>query len=103
MNTAHWINHFRRNRLSRREPDWQAPIAMDLQTIGRVLPSLEQFQLGDGGGPACLIAHDAERFRGSSDEIRTLVDLWFGEEKEHSRLLSCAVQRFGGRLIQSHW
>ena len=76
---------------------------MDLHTIGRVLPSLEQFQLGDGGGPACLIAHDAERFRGRSADIRLLVNLWFAEEKEHSRLLSCAVRRFGGRLIRSHW
>src|SRR3954469_14685440 len=103
MDTAHWINHFRQNQLNRPEPDWEAPIPMDLRTIGRVLPSLEQFQLGDGGGPACLIAHDAERFRGSSEEIRTLVDLWFAEEKEHSRLLRCAVKRFGGRFIQSHW
>jgi hypothetical protein len=36
--------------------------------------SLEQFQLGDGGGPACLIAYDAERFRSISDGVRTLVD-----------------------------
>ena len=35
--------------------------------------------------------------------MRTLVDLWFAEEKEHSRLLSGAVRRFGGRLIKSHW
>ena len=76
---------------------------MDAAMIRRVLPSLEQFQLGDGGGPASLIAHNAERFRGSSDEVRTLVDLWFAEEREHSRLLSCAVRRFGGRLIKSHW
>jgi hypothetical protein len=65
--------------------------------------SLEQFQLGDGGGPACLIAWDAERFRSSNDGTRTLVDLWFLEEREHSRLLGDAVARFGGRCIQSHW
>ena len=35
--------------------------------------------------------------------MRTIVDSWFAEEKEHSRLLSCAVQRFGGKLIKSHW
>jgi len=67
------------------------------------LPSLEQFALGDGGGPACLIAHDAERFRGTSDEMRTVVDLWFREEREHARLLTCAAQRLGGSARQSHW
>lgn len=103
MNTHRWIQHFRQNKRHRVEPQWHTPIRLDLRTIARVLPSLEQFQLGDGGGPACLIAHDAESFRGSSEDIRALVDLWFAEEKEHSRLLSCAVQRFGGRLIRSHW
>ena len=71
--------------------------------IATMLPSLEQFQLGDGGGPASLISRDAARFLGSSGELRHLVDLWFREEQEHSRLLGCAVRRFGGRLIRSHW
>ena len=103
MNLQRWIQHFRLNKLRRVEPDWKAPIRLDQRTLSCVLPSLEQFQLGDGGGPACLIAHDAESFRGQSEAMRTLVDLWFAEEKEHSRLLSCAVNRFGGRLIRSHW
>ena len=103
MNTTPWIKHFHENRLNRPEPDWHAPVIMGLPTIAQVLPSLEGFQLGDGGGPASLIAADAERFRGSSDNMRTIVDFWFAEEKEHSRLLSCAVRRFGGRLIKSHW
>jgi hypothetical protein len=103
MNTTHWIQHFRDNKRDRAEPDWNAPIRLDMRTLARVLPSLVQFQLGDGGGPACLIARDAETFRGASEDIRTLVDLWFDEEKEHSRLLSCAVRRFGGKLIRSHW
>jgi hypothetical protein len=76
---------------------------MAYHTVAKLIPSLEQFQLGDGGGPACLIAHDAERFRGQSEEIRKIVDLWFAEEREHSRLLGCAVRRFGGRRIESHW
>jgi hypothetical protein len=50
-----------------------------------------------------LIAHNAECFRRSSDDVRALVDLWFAEEREHSRLLSCAVRRFGGKVIKSHW
>ena len=31
------------------------------------------------------------------------MDLWFAEEAEHARLLGCAVRRFGGRIITSHW
>jgi len=103
MNTTRWIKHFQHNRFNRPEPKWDAPITMDLHTISRVLPSLEGFQLGDGGGPASLIAVDAQRFRKSSEHMRVIVDSWFAEEKEHSRLLSCAVRRFGGKLIKSHW
>jgi hypothetical protein len=64
---------------------------------------VEQFRLGDGGGPASLIAYDRESFRGSSEEMRQIVDLWFAEEAEHARLLGGAVKRFGGRFIYSHW
>ncbi|MGV3755990.1 MAG: ferritin-like domain-containing protein [Verrucomicrobiota bacterium] len=103
MNCTRWIEHFRKNRENRPEPDWQAPITMPPSKIAKLIPSLEQFELGDGGGPASLIAHNAESFRGSSEEMRTLVDLWFKEEKEHSRLLSGAVKRFGGRKITGHW
>jgi len=103
MNTTYWITHFRRNLQNRAEPPWDAPVTLTPSLVRQVLPSLEQFQLGDGGGPASLIAWNAERFRGSSAHIRELVDLWFAEEKEHSRLLSHAVRRFGGKLIKGHW
>src|SRR5262245_37174735 len=103
MNYTKWIHHFERNRRHRVEPDWAAAKSVSATVLGPLLRSLEQFQLGDGGGPACLIAFDAERFRGSAAEMGRLVDLWFAEEREHARLLGCAVDRFGGRRIQSHW
>jgi hypothetical protein len=71
--------------------------------VRKLLPSIEQFKLGDGGGPASLIARDAPNYRNSSEDTRMLVDLWFQEEREHSRLLGQAVRRFGGREIDSHW
>jgi len=100
---SRWLDHFRRNRERRSEPDWTAPITLSREMVQPLVRSLEQFQLGDGGGPACLIAWDAERFRSSNGGTRTLVDLWFAEEREHSRLLSAAVARFGGRCIDGHW
>jgi hypothetical protein len=103
MNYAKWIAHFERNRLYRSEPDWSAPVSIPQPALDPLVRSLEQFRLGDGGGPASLIAHDAERFRSRTDEMRAIVDFWFAEEAEHSRLLGCAVDRFGGRHITSHW
>lgn len=69
----------------------------------KLIPSLEQFQLGDGGGPAFLIAWNRERLFEQISAYRELITLWFKEEKEHSRLLSQAVDRVGGTPRQSHW
>src|SRR5712691_4340966 len=78
----HWLAHFRRNRENRPEPAWNAPITLAPDVVRPLVKSLAQFQLGDGGGPASLIAWDAERFRSSSAGTRALVDLWFVEERE---------------------
>lgn len=102
MNHAKWIAYFERNRTHRPEPDWNAPVTVPTCVLAPLVASLEQFRLGDGGGPASLIAWDAERFR-SRPEMRQVVDLWFAEEAEHARLLGCAVKRFKGRIISSHW
>src|SRR6266550_3623911 len=103
MNHAKWIAHFTSNRNHRPEPDWTAPVNVSAPLLAPVLRSLEQFRLGDGGGPAVLIAYDAEVFRSSTAEMHVIVDAWFAEEAEHARLLGCAVRRFGGRIITSHW
>ena len=101
--SSRWIAHFLANRANRLEPQWDLPVRSQPHIVTKLLPSIQQFQLGDGGGPASLIARDAARYRDSSEETRTLVDLWFKEEREHSRLLGEAVRRLGGDSIQSHW
>ncbi|MEO7718317.1 MAG: hypothetical protein ABIY70_19115 [Capsulimonas sp.] len=98
-----WLAHFRGNQENRTEPEWEAPITMSAATIKPLLRSLEQFELGDGGGPDRLIARNADSFRCGTAARQELVDMWFVEEKEHSRLLGGLVQRFGGHSIQGHW
>ena len=98
-----WLAHFRGNQRNRDEPDWDAPITLPAGAVRTLVRSIAQFELGDGGGPDRLIARDAERFRSGTTERRELIDMWFVEEKEHSRLLGDLVKRFGGRKIESHW
>jgi hypothetical protein len=98
-----WLSHFESNRRNRTEPDWSAPLMISPEILPPLKRSIEEFQLGDGGGPASLIAFDAEDFRGSSEPIRAVVDAWFTEEREHARLLGCAVDRLGGKRITGHW
>ncbi len=103
IDVARWMTHFQSNRENRAEPDWTAPVTLPEAVVGPLVQSLEQFQLGDGGGPAYLIARDRERFLSNGEGTRKLVDLWFAEEREHARLLGEAVARFGGRCIRAHW
>ncbi len=103
MNYDKWITHFRRNLENRPEPDWAAPFSLPESVLKPLRPSFAEYQLGDGGGPACLIAGDAEQFRSSSPQMRQIVDLWFAEEREHSRLLGRAVDRIGARRVEGHW
>jgi hypothetical protein len=99
MNTATWIAHFERNRRHRPVPDWDASFSMPEKKRAHLARSLAEYQLGDGGGECRLVAHDAEVFRGSEVDMERLVDLWFDEEREHSRLLACAVRRVGGAFV----
>ena len=103
MSHTKWIAHFAHNKQNRPEPDWNAPVNVPPAVLAPMLRSIEQFRLGDGGGPASLIAYDAAGFRNSTEQMRCIVDMWFAEEAEHARLLGCAVKRFGGRIITSHW
>lgn len=103
MNYTKWIEYFTHNKQNRPEPDWSAPVNVPAMVLAPMLRSIEEFRLGDGGGPASLIAFDRENFCSRTNEMRQIVDLWFAEEAEHARLLGCAVRRFGGRIINSHW
>lgn len=104
MNLNYWIEHFRRNALDRPEPDWQAPPAgIPGPVVRKLVKSLQQFQLGDGGGPAYLIAWNHRRLLATDEWFKELVDLWFKEEERHSALLGGALKRFGAPEITSHW
>lgn len=103
MKVSYWIEHFRRNALDRPEPDWQAPPVLEGRALAKVIRSLQQFQLGDGGGPAYLVAWNRDRLLQTDPDFKALVDLWFREEKEHSRLLGDALRRFGAPEIAAHW
>jgi hypothetical protein len=101
MNYQHWIQHFQKNRLDRPEPEWLAPFVMPEERRRLLARSISEYQLGDGGGECRLVAQDAEAFRASAEEVRMVTDLWFAEEREHSRLLACAVRRIGGEFVTS--
>ena len=50
------LTHFQNNQLDRTEPNWSAPTRLTATQINSLLPSLPQFELGDGGGSYYLTA-----------------------------------------------
>lgn len=94
-----WIRHFENNRLHRKEPDWDMPLAIGEKERRALAWSLAEYQLGDGGGPCKLIARDADDYRAISTNTQQVTDMWFREEAEHSRLLENAVRRLRGELV----
>lgn len=103
LDTDYWIGYFQRNQRNRPEPPWDAPLELPDSVRASFTQSIREFQLGDGGGPASLIAFNADDFRCSSEAMEAIVDLWFTEEKEHSRLLGGVLERLEADSIQSHW
>lgn len=102
MNYYRWIKHFEQNSNQRKEPNWDAPFHITQPALRKLSRSIQQFQLGDGGGPAYLIAWNRDRYL-SDPLLKRVVDLWFEEEKEHSRLLGRMLQRLETEEIQDHW
>ncbi|MBC7981263.1 MAG: ferritin-like domain-containing protein, partial [Armatimonadetes bacterium] len=102
MDTKRWVSHFEKNGANRSEPDWDAPLGVGGKALIELRKSIQQFQLGDGGGPGYLIAWNRQSIL-SDPELKRLIDLWFKEEREHSRLLGDALKRLGGEEIMSHW
>jgi hypothetical protein len=103
LDLKRWLDHFRSNRQNRPEPAWHLPLDVPAHALAALRRSMIEFQLGDGGGPASLIAHDAQAFTHSSDAMHRVVDAWFEEEKGHARILGQLVDRLGGGRITTCW
>ncbi len=103
LNLKRWLAHFDSNRANRPEPPWHMPLDVPAHARPALRRSLIEFQLGDGGGPASLIAHNAKAFTDGSDDLRHVVEAWFEEEKGHARILGQLVDRLGGGRISMCW
>jgi len=103
LNTDKWIAFFQHNQINRPVPRWEAPLQVSPEVRPWLEQSLREFQLGDGGGPAALIAWNVESYRQSQPGLGEVIDLWFAEEKEHSRLLGGLLKRFLVEPIPGHW
>ena len=97
-----WLDHFKRNRQHRTEPDWHRPTPFPAPVAARLARSLAHFQLGESGEGATLLADARQVWADDPDYVAALV-LFVAEEQEHARLLEQQVVRLGGTLVTTHW
>ena len=97
-----WLDHFRRNRLNRPEPDWSRPTPFPPPVAARLARSLAHFQLGESCEGTTLLA-GARRYWPDDPDYIAAMTLFVAEEREHARLLEHLVVRLGGTLVTNHW
>ena len=97
-----WLAYFRRNRLHRPEPDWDAPTPFPPPVAARLARSLAHFQLGESCEGNTLLTGVRRSWPDDPDYVAAMA-LFVAEEREHSRLLKHLVLRFGGTLVTKHW
>jgi len=97
-----WLDYFRRNRLTRPEPDWDRPTPFLPAVTVPLARSLAHFQLGESGEGTTLLAHARRAWVDDPDYLAAL-RLFVAEEQEHARLLARLVARLGGTPVADHW
>lgn len=99
-NASTWVFYFEKNAMERSEPDWSLPVVCEECLRPILAESLSHFQLGESGDGGFLFRKLPQE--ADSDYLRCL-EFFVREEQEHARLLKELVQRFGGKLLNSHW
>ena len=104
----HWLSYFRANQTEPGEIPWdhaQAPP----QGIARFLiPSLQQFQLGEGASGVTFLELGRRHAVVSGDQdfgldLCEALALFIGEEQRHSRMLCRYLRSMGAPLLEKHW
>src|SRR5271168_2918608 len=99
-----WLSYFRSNQAEPQEIPWKDAQRPDEETALFLIPSLQQFQLGEGATGITFLElgrHHAEA-TGDLDFTETLA-LFIAEEQRHSALLKRYLRAVGAPVLERHW
>jgi hypothetical protein len=95
-----WLNYFEQNRAERPPVPWEKGIRVELHLQAPLIRSLQKFQLGESGEGRKLKQHA----RAAGDPVyAAAIDLFIGEEQEHSRLMGRILRELNAPLLKSDW
>lgn len=100
-----WLEYFRSNQAEPEEIPWDKanPAPADaLRDI--IIPSLQQFQLGENASGLHFLALARRHAKATGDpDFAEAIALFIAEEQRHSSLLACYLRRAGAPLLRRHW
>ena len=99
-----WLEYFRSNQSEPEEIRWQdaAPLHPDLARI--LIPSIQQFQLGENAAGVHFLTLAREHGRATNDrDFPEAIALFIAEEQRHSALLARYLRQNGTPLLSKHW
>jgi hypothetical protein len=99
-----WLEYFRSNQSEPDEIPWEQsqPPTQTLQEI--LIPSLQQFQLGENASGLHFLELARAHGRDTDDpDFPEAIALFIAEEQRHSSLLARYLRRVGAPLLRRHW
>ncbi len=99
-----WLEYFRSNQSEPDEIPWNKAAA-PTQAIGHwLIPSIQQFQLGENSSGLHFLALAREHGRATGDaDFPEAIALFVAEEQRHSCLLARYLRPIGQPLLGRHW
>ncbi len=100
----HWLSYFRANQSEPDEIPWDRAQAPPNEIAHFFIPSLQQFQLGEGASGVTFLELGRRHAVASADhDFIEALALFIAEEQRHSALLCRYLRSIGVPLIEKHW
>ena len=102
--TRQWLEYFRNNQEESAEIVWERASLPSAPLRDFLIPSLQQFQLGENAAGRHFLELAREHGRATGDfDFPEAIALFIGEEQRHSMMLAHYLHRVGAPLLTAHW
>lgn len=95
-----WVEYFSKNHSSVAPIPWERGISIDTWMRKPFIHSLQRFQIGESGDGKHIRQGAAET---GDKEYARAIELFIGEEQQHSRWMAKILEQLEAPLLKRHW